>query len=181
MRCHLLDIHCRLHSCRRHTVDFIGCMFTMLAELRRCGIYDDVAQWHSLDTFLHSLTMFSTCWQYCLPGLPPPSIPTDEYESVAHLVYTNVFDEDYIRIFNGNYDLKCWMTFKRITPLSISWDPTQAHRSKPCETYCRRLFLPLSSTTSCDSPSLSTSPFVPRHRNSSPRCCTNDSSNHQAL
>ena len=376
----------------------------MLAELRRCGIYDDVAQWHSLDTFLHSLTMFSTCWQYCFPGLPPPSIPIDEYESVAHLpwlglilevlvvvrialqipihamsqsyhtvanryelhrcrrtayllisflqrlisqdygyvppffevlhfyktsllceimhstfadtrhlrslrtrfpdlydfihdpghhqqpcvyirlspwhtpyyvgatdqdvlrrehsrsrkflqllrgrhaffepalhywkrsntywlfcaipveiklpissvwvqkskwqyllrphlnapwvhrllrkvgfrehlvdfrrhslssptslVYTNVFDDDYIRIFNGNYDLKCWMTFKRITPLSISWDPTQAHRSRPCETYCRRLFLPLSSTTSCDSPSSSTSPFVQKHRNSSPR------------
>ena len=71
--------------------------------------------------------------------------------------YTNVFDDDYIQIFNGNYDLKCWMTFKRITPLFISWDPTQARRSRLCETYCRRLFLLLSSTTSYDSPSSSTS------------------------
>ena len=65
----------------------------MLAELRRCGIYDDVAQWHSLDTFLHSLTMFSTCWQYCFPGLPPPSIPIDEYESVAQLPWLGLILE----------------------------------------------------------------------------------------
>ena len=65
--------------------------------------------------------------------------------------------------------------------LYISWDLIQAHRSKPCVTYCRRLFLPLSFTTFCDSPSLSTIPFAPRHRNSSPRCCANDSSNHPAL
>ena len=76
-----------------------------------------------------------------------------------HSGYTNVFDDDYIQIFNGNYDLKCWMTFKRITPLFISWDPTQARRSRPCETYCRRLFLPLSSTTSCDSPVFVNEPF----------------------
>ena len=34
--------------------------------------------------------------------LPPPS------------VYTNAFDDDYIRIFNGKYDPTCWMTFKHI-------------------------------------------------------------------
>ena len=89
----MLGIDCRLYSCRRHTVDFIGCMFTMLAELRRCGIYDDVAQWHSLDTFLRSLTMFSTCWQYFFPGLPPPSIPIDEYESVAQLPWLGLILE----------------------------------------------------------------------------------------
>ena len=65
----------------------------MLAELRRCGIYDDVAQWHSLDTFPHSLTMFSTCWQYCFPGLPPPAIPIDEYESVGQLPWLGLILE----------------------------------------------------------------------------------------
>ena len=68
-------------------------MFTMLAQLRRCGIHDDVAQWHSLDTFLHSLTMFSTCWHYCFPGLPPPSIPADEYESIAQLPWLGLILE----------------------------------------------------------------------------------------
>ena len=29
--------------------------------------------------------MFSTCWQYSFPGLPPPSIPMDEYESIQQL------------------------------------------------------------------------------------------------
>ena len=87
------DILCSLYSCRRLTVDFIGCMFTMLAELRRCGIYDDVAQWQSLDNFLHSLTMFSTCWQYCFPGLPLPSIPADEYESITQLPWLGLILE----------------------------------------------------------------------------------------
>ena len=73
--------------------DFIGCIFTMLDELRRCGIYDDVAQWQSLDNFLHSLTMFSTCWQYCFPGLPPPSIPADEYESITQLPWLGLILE----------------------------------------------------------------------------------------
>ena len=74
-------------------VDFIGCIFTMLGELRRCGIYDDVAQWQSLDNFLHSLTMFSTCWQYCFAGLPPPSIPADEYESITQLPWLGLILE----------------------------------------------------------------------------------------
>ena len=66
---------------------------TMLDELRRCGIYDDVAQWQSLDDLLHSLTMFSTCWQYCFPGLPPPSIPTEEYESITQLPWLGLILE----------------------------------------------------------------------------------------
>ena len=57
----------------------------MWTELRHSGIFDDVAQWHSLATFLNSLTVFSTCWQYCFPRLPPSSIPMDEYESVQQL------------------------------------------------------------------------------------------------
>ena len=92
------DVLCSLHSCRRLTVDFIGCMFTMLAELRRCGIYDDVAQWQCLDNFLHSLTMFSTCWQYCFPGLPLPSIPADEYASITQLPWLGLILEVVVRI-----------------------------------------------------------------------------------
>ena len=87
------DCLCSLYPCRRLMVDFIGCIFTMLAELRRCGIYDDVAQWQSLDNFLHSLTMFSTCWQYCFPGLPTPSIPADEYESITQLPWLGLILE----------------------------------------------------------------------------------------
>ena len=87
------DCLCSLYPCRRLMVDFIGCIFTMLAELRRCGIYDDVAQWQSLDNFLHSLTMFSTCWQYCFPGLPPPSISADEYESITQLPWLGLILE----------------------------------------------------------------------------------------
>ena len=54
---------------------------------------------------------------------------------------TNAFDDDYIRIFNGNYVPTCWMTFRPITLFSISWDPIQVHRSKPCVTFCRQLSL----------------------------------------
>ena len=66
---------------------------TMLNELRRCGIYDDVAQWQSLDDLLHSLTTFSTCWNYCFPGLPPPSIPVEEYESITQLPWLSLILE----------------------------------------------------------------------------------------
>ena len=65
----------------------------MLNELRRCGIYDDVAQWQSLDDLLHSLTTFSTCWNYCFPGLPPPSIPVEEYESITQLPWLSLILE----------------------------------------------------------------------------------------
>ena len=65
----------------------------MLDELRRCGIYDDVAQWQSLDDLLHSLTTFSTCWNYCFPGLPPPSIPVEEYESITQLPWLGLILE----------------------------------------------------------------------------------------
>ena len=57
----------------------------MWTELRHSGIFDDVAQWHSLATFLDTLTFFFACWQYCFPGLRPPSVPVDEYESILHL------------------------------------------------------------------------------------------------
>ena len=66
---------------------------TMLNELRGCGIYDDVAQWQSLDDLLHSLTTFSTCWNYCFPGLPPPSIPVEEYESITQLPWLSLILE----------------------------------------------------------------------------------------
>ena len=66
---------------------------TMLDELRRGGIYDDVAQWQSLDDLLHSLTTFSTCWNYCFPGLPPPSIPVEEYESITQLPWLGLILE----------------------------------------------------------------------------------------
>ena len=74
-----------MNACRRHLVAFLGCISIMWTELRHSGIFDGVAQWHSLATFLNSLTVFSTCWQYCFPGLPPPSIPMDEYESIQQL------------------------------------------------------------------------------------------------
>ena len=74
-----------MNACRRHLVAFLGCISIMWTELRHSGIFDDVAQWHSLATFLNSLTVFSTCWQYCFPGLPPPSIPMGEYESIQQL------------------------------------------------------------------------------------------------
>ena len=32
-----------------------------------------------------TLTFFSACWQNCFPGLQPPSVPMDEYESIQHL------------------------------------------------------------------------------------------------
>ena len=51
--------------------------------------------------------------------LPPPS------------VYTNAFDDDYIRIFNGNYDPTCWMTFKHITRFSIPPPPSTTPPSMP--------------------------------------------------
>ena len=65
----------------------------MLDELRHCGIYDDVAQWQSLDDLLHSLTVFSTCWHYCFPGLPLPSIPIEEYESITQLPWLGLILE----------------------------------------------------------------------------------------
>ena len=83
--CELLGAHCLLNACRRHLVAFLGCISIMWTELCHSGIFDDVVQWHSLATFLNSLTVFSTCWQYCFPGLPPPSIPMDEYESTQQL------------------------------------------------------------------------------------------------
>ena len=52
---------------------------------RHGGIFEDVAQWHSLATFLDTLTFFSACWRYCFPGLQRPSVPMDEYESIQHL------------------------------------------------------------------------------------------------
>ena len=65
----------------------------MLDELRHCGIYDDVAQWQSLDDLLHSFTVFSTCWHYCFPGLPLPSIPIEEYESITQLPWLGLILE----------------------------------------------------------------------------------------
>ena len=57
----------------------------MWTELQRSGIFDDVAQWHTLTTFLETLTFFSACWRFCFPGLPLPTAPPDEYESIQQL------------------------------------------------------------------------------------------------
>ena len=37
--------------------------------------------------------MFSTCWQYCFPGLPLPSIPADEYASITQLPWLGLILE----------------------------------------------------------------------------------------
>ena len=43
---------------------------------------------------------------------------------LPHSRYTSAFGDDYILISIGNYDPRCWMTFKHTTPLFINWDPT---------------------------------------------------------
>ena len=77
MFCELLVMSCELlvsccctclkHACRRHLVAAIGQTCIMWTELQRSGIFGDVAQWHSLATFLDTLTFFSRCWRHCFP------------------------------------------------------------------------------------------------------------------
>ena len=74
-----------LNACRRHLAAALGQTFIMWTELQRSGIFEDVAQWYSLATFLDTLTFFSACWRYCFPGLQLPTAPPDEYESIQHL------------------------------------------------------------------------------------------------
>ena len=76
---------------------------------------------------------------------------------LPHSRYTSAFGDDYILISIGNYNPRCWMTFKHTTPLFINWDPTQVRRFELCAICYQRLFHPPSSTSSCDSPSSSTS------------------------
>ena len=62
----------------------------MWTELQRSGIFDDVAQWHSLSTFLETVTFVSACWRLCFPELPLPAVPPDEYESIHQLPHLDV-------------------------------------------------------------------------------------------
>ena len=57
----------------------------MWTELQRSGILDDVVQWHTLSTFLETLTFVSACWGFCFPELPLPTVPPDEYELIQQL------------------------------------------------------------------------------------------------
>ena len=62
----------------------------MWTELQRSGIFDDVAQWHTLSTFLETVTFVSACWRFCFPELPLPAVPPDEYESIHQLPHLDV-------------------------------------------------------------------------------------------
>ena len=42
----------------------------MWTEFQRSGIFDEVAQWRTLSTFLETLTFVSECWWFCFPELP---------------------------------------------------------------------------------------------------------------
>ena len=61
--CHLLTLECMSPPPCSYTKTFI-----MWTELRHSGIFEDVAQWNSLASFLDL-----------------PSVPLDEYESIQHL------------------------------------------------------------------------------------------------
>ena len=57
----------------------------MWTEFQRSGIFDEVAQWRTLSTFLETLTFVSACWWLCFPELPRPPVPADEFEQSCNM------------------------------------------------------------------------------------------------
>ena len=57
----------------------------MWTEFQRSGIFDGVAQWRTLSTFLETLTFVSACWWFCFPELPRPPAPADEFEQSCNM------------------------------------------------------------------------------------------------
>ena len=56
----------------------------MRTEFQRSGIFDEVAQWRTLSTFLETLTFVSACWWFCFP-VPRPPVPADEFEQSCNM------------------------------------------------------------------------------------------------
>ena len=56
----------------------------MWTGFQRSGIFDEVAQWRTLSTFLETLTFVSACW-FCFPELPRPPVPADEFEQSCNM------------------------------------------------------------------------------------------------
>ena len=139
---------------------------------------------------LSSVWVQESKWQYLLR--PPLNAPgcTDFFRKLVsvniwltfvvifcphlrHYLSISDFGAHFIPIFIDSYDRRCWMTFKHIILLFISWDPTREHRFKLCAICYRRLSRLPRFTTSCGCAPSSTSLFAQRRRSSSPKSCAN--------